>query len=96
MSPQQKQAAQLLLQRGGSRRAIRTMIWNGGGLPYHELLHWLQEEANNMDVVVVAETRLPHDLEHTNERYHVTHSSSTYAGILILISTRIGPTNRIT
>ena len=74
---------------------LHTMVWNCGGLPYHEFLHWASTEGAGIHVMIIAETRMAQDMEFSTESHHVVHSAGPHAGIMILIHKRVAPATSI-
>ena len=69
---------------------LQVMVWNTGGLAYHELMHWLMNTvASPPDLLIVLETRLAYDMEHTTDQYYLMHSAQPHAGVLIMVHKRI-------
>ena len=110
LSSQQLDAAQRILQSKPRRRDARpaqrtsgqhkdritTFVWNSGKLPFHEFVHWLRDGGHKYDIIIVVETRIPRDMEHTHVDYKVLHSAAAHAGILIMIHNRLAAATRIT
>ena len=75
---------------------LKIMVWNSGGLAYQDFLHRVTSRNCPPDFVVVLETRLPHDMEHTTTNYCFMYSAKPHADIMLLISKSLAPARRIT
>ena len=53
---------------------LQVMVWNSGGLAYHDLMHWLEVSPRSPDVIIILETRLAHHMEHLTTSYYLMHS----------------------
>ena len=79
-----------------SAERLRVMVWNCGGLAYQDFMQWLSKKSQHVDIIVILETRLAHNMVHTTEAYFVIHSAKPQAGVMILIHKILSPAERIT
>ena len=75
---------------------LQVMVWNSGGLAYHDLLQWLQSHSQTYDVIILVETRLAHNMEHMTATHYILHSAQPHAGVMLLIHKRLAPLHRVT
>ena len=73
----------------------RVLVWNCGGLAYQDFMYWLAQQHPCPDVIILAETRLAYDMEHTTDQYLVVHSSKLHAGVMIMIHKTLAPAHRV-
>ena len=74
----------------------RVLVWNSGGLAYQDFMHWLAHQSPPIDVAIILETRMAHNMEHTTGEYIVMHSAGPHAGVMIVIRKAITPVDRVT
>ena len=74
----------------------RVLVWNSGGLAYQDFMHWLAHQSPPIDVAIILETRMAHNMEHTTGEYIVMHSAGPHAGVMIVIRKAITPVHRVT
>ena len=68
---------------------LRTLVWNCGGLAYHEFMHWLQTEGTQYHTVATTDTRMSYDMEHMGNSHYLTNSARRDGGVMVVIHTQM-------